>query len=104
MPGTWLRAFSTCLSQHLCAGEAWQGILAPWPFCPRDFRFSWKHLLLDLDVFGLVDAVAEVDDDDDDDVDDDDDDGAGHDDDSKSIRGSATNGGSPQAEGVNVGK
>ena len=60
-------------------------------------------MLLDLDVFGLVDAVAEVDDDDDD-VDDDDDDGAGHDDDSKSIRGSATNGGSPQAEGVNVGK
>ena len=57
-------------------------------------------MLLDLDVFGLVDAVAEVDDDDD--VDDDD--GAGHDDDSKSIRGSATNGGSPQAEGVNVGK
>ena len=96
MPGTWLRAFSTCLSQHLCTGEAWQGILAPWPFFPRDFRFSWKHLLLDLDDFGLVDAVAEVDDDDDD--------GAGHDDDSKSIRGSATNGGSPQAEGVNVGK
>ena len=59
-------------------------------------------MLLDLDVFGLVDAVAEVDDDDDDDVDDDD--GAGHDDDSKSIQGSATNGGSPQAEGVNVGK
>ena len=59
-------------------------------------------MLLDLDVFGLVDAVAEVDDDDD--VDGDDDDGAGHDDDSKSIRGSATNGGSPQAEGVNVGK
>ena len=53
-------------------------------------------MLLDLDVFGLVDAVAEVDDDDDD--------GAGHDDDSKSIRGSATNGGSPQAEGVTVGK